>query len=267
MKKSIMFDVLNVIDSVHKKDSLNNSIKEHSLLKIDTFDEYNYIFQLAHKYDDSIAAILYVPECQSSENYYTPLYKGLVFGKKLDFSSFEDLINFIQSLDRKIGSEYIMKQCLYMEKKIIPDDFISYMLHTKDMKSISLLNETKLPEKIKFSLITLIFNYKEFLNNLVAYLTKIYEEIDKLYNKCKEIYRYTSRLLKGYLTSNNIENLLLIDVQEKLMNREMPKKYIVILSMLRLEYSLIINNGDNTVFVMGLFYIQRTLQDINFKIF
>lgn len=267
MKKSILFDVLNVVDGACRINSARDSWKEFSLLKKDTFDKYNRIFELARHYDDSIAAALYIPESESMDDDYTALFKGLVFNKAINFSSFDDLLTFIQNLDREVGSEYIMKHCLCMEHKIIPEDFIPIMIRSKDMLSISMLNDTNLPKLVKYSLTTLIFNYNEFLNKLISYLEKIYQEVVSIYFKYKEKYRYSSKLLKEYLKNNNAENLLLYDTQKLLLQNDMSRKYIVILSLLRLEYSLMTYDNNKALFIEGLFSIQRILHDINFKIF
>ena len=155
-----MFDVLNVIDGACKNSFEACEMKEYSLLKKDTYNQYNHIFELARKYDDSIAAAMYIPESQSPEDKYTVLYKVLVFDKMINFSSYEDLIKFIENLDRETGTELIMKYCLYMEQKAIPEDFIPSIIRSQNMFSISLFNDTKLPQKIKFSLATLIFIVK-----------------------------------------------------------------------------------------------------------
>jgi hypothetical protein len=267
MKKSIMFDVLNVIDGACKNSFEACEMKEYSLLKKDTYNQYNHIFELARKYDDSIAAAMYIPESQSPEDKYTVLYKVLVFDKMINFSSYEDLIKFIENLDRETGTELIMKYCLYMEQKAIPEDFIPSIIRSQNMFSISLFNDTKLPQKIKFSLATLIFNYKRFLSELVNYLNKIYEAVKDLYEKHRENYRYSSKLLREYLKVSSAEMLLSFDTQEKLFLSNTTRKYILVVSMLRLEYGLVAYDNNKAIFIKGVFSIQRILHDINFKIF
>lgn len=268
MKKSILFDVLNVIDSVSQQEASEYWLNENSLLKNTTFTKYTLVFETARIYDDAIAAAIYVPEKQSSnDQQHTALYNGFMFETGSRFSSFDDLLNFIKNLDRENASEYIMKHCLCMEQKIIPEDFIPIIIRSKDMLSISQLNDTKLPKKIKFSLTTLIFNYKEFLEKLISYLNSVHEVVKKIYEEYKEIYKYTSRLTRDYLVSNDIEKFLLPEVQNEVSHSDQPKKYTVVLSMLRLEYSFFVNVRGKAIVITGLFFIQRILHDINFKIF
>lgn len=210
---------------------------------------------------------MYIPESQSPEDKYTVLYKGLVFDKMINFSSYEDLIKFIENLDRETGTELIMKYCLYMEQKAIPEDYIPSIIRSQNMFSISLFNDTKLPQKIKFSLATLIFNYKRFLSELVNYLNRIYEAVKDLYEKHRENYRYSSKLLREYLKVSSAEMLLSFDTQEKLFLSNTTRKYILVVSMLRLEYGLVAYDNNKAIFIKGVFSIQRILHDINFKIF
>lgn len=160
-----------------------------------------------------------------------------------------------------------MKYCLYMEQKAIPEDFIPSIIRSQNMFSISLFNDTKLPQKIKFSLATLIFNYKRFLSELVNYLNKIYEAVKDLYEKHRENYRYSSKLLREYLKVSSAEMLLSFDTQEKLFLSNTTRKYILVVSMLRLEYGLVAYDNNKAIFIKGVFSIQRILHDINFKIF
>ena len=73
MKKSVMFDVLNVIDKANREKDYDRITFEYSLLKRDTFLRYNNLFELAREFDDSIAAVLYIPENDKNINRLTVL--------------------------------------------------------------------------------------------------------------------------------------------------------------------------------------------------
>ena len=160
-----------------------------------------------------------------------------------------------------------MKSCLSKEQKVIPEDFIPIMIHSKDMLSVSLLNDTKLPERIKFSLITLLFNYDEFLSTFVDYLKKVHDAVMDIYDTYKSNYKIIYRTTKEFLTVNNIEKFISFDSQIKIAKEEPRTKYIIVLSLIRLEYSRIIYEEQKAIYIKGLFSIQRTLHDNNFKIF
>ena len=88
-----------------------------------------------------------------------------------------------------------------------PEDLIPAMIQSRDMYVVKLLDDTALPQEVKYSLATLLFNYSEFVKTLVAYLNKIHDAVGALYDQYKDSYRYTSRILRNYLESNNIEKL------------------------------------------------------------
>lgn len=266
MKKSIMFDVLNVIDRANREESRDMIESEFSLLKKNTCDQYNYLYDLALQYDDSIAAAMYIPESVENRNRYTIIYPALI-EKAMGLSSFMDLIKLLSDTDKEVNAEYIMKNCLTTERQTISEDLIPFMIRSKDMLSVSLLNDTKLPERIKFSLITLLFNYEEFLATFIAYLTNIHNAVNELYDTYKNIYRDTSNILKNYLLTNDIEKLTNIETQTMVINEEKRKKHIIVLSLSRLEYSRIIYDDYKVIYIKGLFSIQRILHDNNFKIF
>jgi len=266
MKKSIMFDVLNVIDGACRENVEKYIENEYSLLKKDTYKHYDQLFSLARNYDDAIAAAMYIPEKEEGKNRWTVVYDGLL-DIAIQVASFNDLIIYIENIDRTVNAEYIMKSCLSKEQKVIPEDFIPIMIHSKDMLSVSLLNDTKLPERIKFSLITLLFNYDEFLSTFVDYLKKVHDAVMDIYDTYKSSYKIMYKTTKEFLTVNNIEKFISFDSQIKIAKEEPRTKYIIVLSLIRLEYSRIIYEEQKAIYIKGLFSIQRTLHDSNFKIF
>ena len=65
--------------------------KRQSLLKRDTFLRYNNLFELAREFDDSIAAVLYIPENDKNINRLTVLLT-VFLDKAKESNSFMDLI-------------------------------------------------------------------------------------------------------------------------------------------------------------------------------
>lgn len=122
IKKSILFDVLNVIDKANREKDYERITFEYSLLKRDTFLRYNNLFELAKEFDDSIAAVLYIPENDKNINRLTILLT-VFLDKAKEVNSFVDLIDSIETADEQEGAEPILRECLYSERKIIPEDF------------------------------------------------------------------------------------------------------------------------------------------------
>lgn len=136
------------------------------------------------------------------------------------------------------------------------------------MYVVKLLDDTALPQEVKYSLATLLFNYSEFVKTLVAYLNKIHDAVGALYDQYKDSYRYTSRILRNYLESNNIEKLLPPSMQEHLLDVGVTStKYVVVLLLIRLEYTRIVYEERSALHISGLFYIQRMIHNNHFKIF
>ena len=267
MKKSILFDVLNVIDKANREKDYERITFEYSLLKRDTFLRYNNLFELAKEFDDSIAAVLYIPENDKNINRWTVLLT-VFLDKAKEVNSFMDLIDSIETADKQEGAEPILRECLYSERKIIPEDLIPAMIQSRDMYVVKLLDDTALPQEVKYSLATLLFNYSEFVKTLVAYLNKIHDAVGALYDQYKDSYRYTSRILRNYLESNNIEKLLPPSMQEHLLDVGVTStKYVVVLLLIRLEYIRIVYEGRSALHISGLFYIQRMIHNNHFKIF
>ena len=265
MKKSVMFDVLNVIDLANKGIAHQYLENEYSLLKKETFHRYNYLYDLAKKYDDSIAAAMYVPKTDNG-NSWTVLY-SVFTEENVNFASSSDFITFVNHFDKEIVAECIMKWCLKTEQQSITEDMIPYMLKSKELSPISFLNETKLPEKIKFSLATLIYNHESFFDSFIVYIEKVYEAIQQLYDTYRDFFRNTYRLVRNYLARNDIEKLLPIATQIKLNDKINEAKYTIVLSLCRLEYCANNYKKHKGLFNIGLFYIQRIMHDTNFKIF
>ena len=96
MKKSVMFDVLNVIDKANREKDYDRITFEYSLLKRDTFLRYNNLFELAREFDDSIAAVLYIPENDKNINRLTVLLT-VFLDKAKESNSFMDLISSIET--------------------------------------------------------------------------------------------------------------------------------------------------------------------------
>lgn len=267
MKKSILFDVLNVIDKANREKDYERITFEYSLLKRDTFLRYNNLFELAREFDDSIAAVLYIPENDKNINRSTVLL-NIYMNTAKEANSFVDLIAYIERADKLEGAEPIMREWFYAEQKIIQADLIPAMIQSRDMYVVKLLDELALPQEVKYSLATLLLNYSEFVKTLVAYLNKIHDAVGALYDQYKDSYRYTSRTLKNYLETNHVENLLVQSTQECLLEDKIVRtKYVIVLSLIRLDYNMVICDGRNVLHISGLFYIQRMIHDKHFKIF
>ena len=248
MKKSILFDVLNVIDKANREKDYERITFEYSLLKRDTFLRYNNLF------DDSIAAVLYIPENDKNINRLTILLT-VFLDKAKEVNSFMDLIDSIETADKQEGVEPIMRECLYSERKVIPEDLIPAIIQSRDMYAVKLLDDTALPQKVKYSLATLLLNYSEFMKTFVAYLNKIHDAVGALYDQYKDSYRYTSRTLRNYLETNHVENLLVQSTQECLLEDKITRtKYVIILSLIRLDYNRVIYEERSALHISGLFW-------------
>ena len=156
---SIMYDVLTAIDLANKNKVGHPCIDmPHSLLKRQTFDQYSHIFDMARTYDDSISAAMLLCEDPIDKIKGVILYKMLLF-QSVSFTSFEDLVLYLHTVDRATSSEKILRACLYSERAVIPEDAIPLLIESQNMFTVDLLNTTKLPQRIKFSLTTLLFNF------------------------------------------------------------------------------------------------------------
>ena len=263
--KSIMLDVLSVVDQASKhKEDMPYLISDFSLLKKHTVEMYLQVYQIAGEYDDAISSAMYIPDMNN------PYRWTLLFDKlsmlSLNFTNFDDLVQFIRTEDSRKNKMYFLRGCLRGEQKIVPEDMIVKMVDTQNLMSISILDKTHLPQNIKFSLSTLLFNYAEYVELLIGFLSKVYVAVQEIYELFKNNYRYAAQTLKNYLNKHGADQLL-DENRRKMAIESQIKKYYIILSLLRPEYMDILVEKKRIFMICGLLYVQRMLHDEQFELF
>lgn len=265
INKSIMFDVINVIDHVSRhKDDPSTITYKISLLKKNTIQLFEQVYKTAGEYDDSISSAMYIPHSESLHRWtllYCSLYKDAI-----NFNSFDDLVKFLRVSNPKENQMYILRGCLCEEQKTVPEDMLEMMIDTQDLISISILEKTHLPQKIKFSLTTLLLNYTEYIETLIAFLSKVHTVVKEVYEKYKTNYRYIVQMIKTYLNGSGADMLLDEDMRT-IAYEEKTKRYTIILSLLRPECTDITFEKKRIIMICGLLYVQRILHDEQFELF
>ena len=265
MNKSILFDVLSVIDQASKyQDDMAYLMSDFSLLKKDTIQMYMRIYEVAGKYDDAISSAMYIPVKNNPYN-WTLLFDKLSMVSN-NFNCFEDLITFLRTEDSIDSIQYFLRGCLREEQKIVPEEIIEKMIDTRDLMSISVFEKTHLPQKIKFSLSTLLLNYTEYIELLITFLSKVHTVVQEMYERYKPNYRYAVRTLKAYLDRDGMDKLL-DEYMWRIISEKKIKKYIIVLSLLRPEYADVIFGEKKLIMICGPLYVQRILHDEHFELF
>ena len=99
MKKSILFDLLGVIDRANKIKSKKAVTYDYSLLKKETIQMYDKIYKEAIIYDDVLEASLYVPDKRPKEERFTVIYEYFI-DLAFEMCSFEELLTYINQADK-----------------------------------------------------------------------------------------------------------------------------------------------------------------------
>ena len=265
-KKSILFDVLHVIDKASRDKIRNESETSYTLLNRDTVQLFDKLYKTAGDADEMISAALYIQCDEKNINRFTTIY-SYFFDKAVDMPSFEHFVGWLETSDSVETASYIVKRCLTSTKNKIPMEFIPYMIKTESMDLISMLNETSLSNNVKYSIYTLIFNYSEFMNCFMEYINKVHEAVLCIYKVGISVYRSTARALREYLRDNNGMDLTKEGTKLEMKKSPDKKKCIIVLSLANLEYGKVINGIDSFIYIKGLIRVQREIHSEGFRIF
>ena len=111
VKKSILFDVLSVIDRANKATKRNTLSFEFSLLKEETVKRYDKIYRIARNHKEMLAAAFYIPPKKPQEYRVTVLYEYL-FDKAFEMVSVHELLEYIKQENGKTLIYYIAEKCI-----------------------------------------------------------------------------------------------------------------------------------------------------------
>lgn len=265
IKKSILFDVLSVMDRANRITSSKIMRHEYSLLKADTVKKYDALYKVARNQSELMVAAFYVSKKNIRGKHDTIIVTYLL-DKAMEMVSFNEMIKFLEKSTAEDIAYYIATMCLSTKDEEISREQIDEIVKQGDMKLIEVLNETTLPEKVKMSVYMIIFNYEEFLSMLIHYMKNIYNCVYNLYLEYSCIYKTAKKALIHFLRKNTESSFLIQDVKKKV-NDEKQRKKVFILSLIRLEHGWINQNRNFLYYSKGIFAIQRIIHNSDFTVF
>jgi len=110
-KKSVLFDVLFVMDRANRIKSKEILRFEYSLLKAETVEKYDAIYKVAKNESDLMAAAFHVsPKKISSKHDIICEY---LLDKAVDMVSFNEMVKFLEKTTVEEIAYYIAATCLY----------------------------------------------------------------------------------------------------------------------------------------------------------
>lgn len=264
-KKSILFDVLFVMDRANRIKSKEILRFEYSLLKAETVEKYDAIYKAAKNESDLMAAAFYVSRYVEAGKHDIIIYTYLI-NKALNMVSFNEMVKFLEKTTKEEIAYYIASACLSVKDKNITRDDVVEIVRQGDQNLIEELYKTDLPEKIKMSVYLIVFNYDKFLAALIAYMKKIHRYVQNLYDEYSDVYYNTKKYFLEFMSYNK-EHMLIMDGPKSRMNDEKQRKKVLILSLIRLEYSRI-NHAKSTIdYNKGILALQRIIHSNEFTIF
>ncbi len=267
MKKSILFDVLGVIDRANKTKSKKAVSYDYSLLKKETIQMYDEIYREAIIYDDVLAAPLYVPEKRPKEERFTVLYEYFI-DLAFEMCSFEELIKYIEKIDKSDIVCFIIAKCLStVEKEVTRDDIVE-VVNGRDTKLIDFLYTVPIVEKIKMSIYTMIYYYNDFIESLIQYLKKVYKKISDLYEELYCVFHDVESMLVERLQDKQQRYRLISLIGRRTKSdNAFTRRQIIVLSLVRLEYCWMKFETKYNFYLVGLFFVQRIIHDDEFELF
>lgn len=265
VKKSIMFDVLGVMDRANRTNDLESLKIDYSLLKQETVEKFDRIYKAAIYKKDFLAAALYVPE-DKTERHETILFY-LLIEQAFEMQGFSNIVRWIKETTLIDFGYKIIAMCLSTERVAVSVEFVKELINDKQVSIIDYLNRTRLPERIKFSIYSMIYEFEQFKKELIIYLEEIYEEVKGLYTEFIAIYKSGEVMLKLHLQQKGLFNFITASFKSKTEVDIKQRKHIIILSLIRLEYSWCKKSGQVIYHVRGLFFLQRMIHCDKFTIF
>ena len=266
MKKSILFDVLGVIDRANRIKA-KTLFFDYSLLKQSTVDRYEEIYIAAIDQSEDLAAILYAPVKKPKEERFTVIYEYFI-DLAFDMCSFEELIRYISQADRNDFAYCIVAKCLSTPKREVTRDEIAELVNINDRKVIDFLFMFSIPEKVKMSIYTMIYYYDDFIESLIQYLKKVYKKISDLYEDLYCVFHDVESMLVERLQDKQQRYQLLSAIGRRVKSEDDFKlKQIIVLSLVRLEYCWMKFEINYNFYLVGLFFVQRIIHDDEFEIF
>lgn len=265
IKKSILFDVLSVMDRANRVKTDKARSFEYSLLRAETVKKYDTVYKLAKNQSDLMTAAFYVFKNKIHGDFETVIYAYLV-DKALNMVSFKEMISFLESSTVEEIGYYIAAICLSTKEKSVGKREVGEIVKQGDMKLIEILNETKLTEIVKMSVYLIIFNYSVFRLNLINYMKKIYNYICQLYLEYSYVYKYTKKILVNFMKINT-EKAFIMQETKKRVNDEKKRKIVIILSIIRLEHSWVKHTNCTLYHNKGIFALQRIMHSNDFTVF
>ena len=265
VKKSILFDVLSVIDRANKATKRNTLSFEYSLLKEETVKRYDKIYRIARNHKEMLAAAFYILPKKPQEYRVTVLYEYL-FDKAFEMVSVNELLDYIKQENGKTLIYYIAEKCI-SDTSYTRED-IEKAVKESDFRIIEMLNKSRLPEKVKMSVNMMLFQQKEFIDTLSEYINYVHEYIRDIYVDYREVFEnFKLILIESFKDKSKSKNLLTTFVLNRIATDGIERKQIIILSLIRLEYSWIKHDEKKMYHIRGLFFCQRILHSSSFTIF
>jgi len=265
IKKSILFDVICVIDRANRIKSKKTVRFEYSLLKAETVKKYDTLYRAAKNQNELLAAAFYVPSQNLGDNHETSMCTYLI-DKALDMVSFKEMIKFLEKSKAEDIAYYIAAMCLSTKEKQVSIKDVGEIVKQGDFKLIEELNKTTLSERVKMSAYMIVFNYKEFLLTLINHMKKTHDYICMLYLEYSHIYKRTKKVLFDFMHKKDKLSCLINEIKERV-NDEKPRKHIIVISLIRLEYGRIKQSQCTIYYNRGIFLLQRIMHSSEFIIF
>lgn len=265
VKKSILFDVLSVIDRANKATKRNTLSFEFSLLKEETVKRYDKLYRIARNHKEMLAAAFYIPPKKPPEERVTVLHDYL-FDKAFEMVSVHELLEYIKQKNGETLVYYIAEKCI-SDTSYTRED-IAKAVRESDFRIIEILNKSSMPEKVKMSVNMMLFQQKEFIDALIEYINYVHEYIRDIYVDYREVFdNFKSLLIERIKDKSKSSNLLTTMAMNRIVTDGIERKQIIILSLIRLEYSWIKHDEKKIYHIRGLFFWQRILHSSSFTIF
>ena len=265
IKKSILFDVLSVMDRANRFELSKIAYFEYSLLKEETIKKYDALYKAAKVKNELMCAAFYVSKRKISGRFDTIIYTFLI-DKALEMVSFNEMLRFLEKSTVEDIAYYIAAMCLSTKDQEVSKEQVAEIVKQGDMKLIEVLNQTTLPEKVKMSIYLIIFNYKEFLSQLIDYMKKLYNHVYNLYLEYSHEYRRNKRILVNFINKNK-RNVFMLKETKKRVDDEKTRKHVFVLSLIRLESGWIKHSKCVLYYNKGFFALQRIMHSNDFTVF
>lgn len=267
MKKSILFDLLGVIDRANRIKVPKILFFDYSLLKQSTVEKYDIIYNTAISQNDDLAAILYVPPKKPKEERFTVMYEYFI-DLAFEMCSFEELITYINQADRSDFAYCIAAKCLSTADRKVTRDDIAKLVDINDRKVIDFLLTFSIPDNVKMSIYTMIYYYDDFINLLNIYLKRVYEKIEDLYSELSSVFHNVESMLIERLKDKKQRYKLLSAIGRRTKSdNAFIRKQVIVLSLVRLEYCWMNFETKHNFYMIGLFFVQRIIHDDEFELF